>query len=460
MINNAAISVRDVSKKYKLFSSAKDRLKEALHPLRKPYHRDFWALDGISFDVPKGQTLGILGRNGSGKSTLLQIITGVLRPTKGHVTVNGRTSALLELGAGFNPEFTGQENVLLNGSIMGIPREEMLDRMPAIEAFADVGEFFYQPVKIYSSGMFVRVAFASAINVDPDILIVDEALAVGDAKFQHKCFDRFAEFQRRGKTIIFVSHNVSLVGNHCDRVLLLENGKLIANGEPHKVVDLYMDLLFGNDKSRIHESSKEGADSELSRPEVTQEQCNQFLLWDTTSDACPNRKGYNPNETRIGGRYSEIIDYLIEAEDQVDNNVLCAGSQVKLLIKVRFHHDLANPVIGFAIKTTDGIEIYGTNTCMLGINIRKALTGEVRVFQFSFQVQLMPGDYFLDLGIAEVDGTPGGSVIDVRRSIVHVAVVSERISFNGLVNLTPLFVDLSDAESRNAEILVSDGSAV
>jgi ABC-type polysaccharide/polyol phosphate transport system ATPase subunit len=459
MNDNVAISVRDVSKKYKLFSSAKDRLKEALHPLRKSYHRDFWALDGISFDVSKGQTLGILGRNGSGKSTLLQIITGVLRPASGHVTVNGRVSALLELGAGFNPEFTGHENVLLNGSIMGIPREEMLDRMPAIQAFADVGEFFHQPVKIYSSGMFVRVAFASAINVDPDILIVDEALAVGDAKFQHKCFDRFAEFQRRGKTIIFVSHNVSLVGNHCDRVLLLDNGKLIANGEPHKVVDLYMDLLFGNDKSRIHESAKETIASDLPQIESSQDRCSQFLLMGMDGDACPSRMGYNPNETRIGGRSSEIIDYLIEAGGLADNNVLRADSWVKLLIKVRFHHDLANPVIGFAIKTMDGIEIYGTNTCMLGINIRKALAGEVRVFQFSFQVQLMPGDYFLDLGTAVIDGTPGGSVIDVRRSIVHVAVVSDRVSFNGLINLAPIFVDLSDAESRNAEIMVSDGSA-
>lgn len=460
MNDNAAISVRDVSKKYKLFSSAKDRLKEALHPLRKPYHRDFWALDGISFDVPKGQTFGILGRNGSGKSTLLQIITGVLRPTSGHVTVNGRISALLELGAGFNPEFTGHENVLLNGSIMGIPREEMLNRMPAIEAFADIGEFFYQPVKIYSSGMFVRLAFASAINVDPDILIVDEALAVGDAKFQHKCFDRFSEFQRRGKTIIFVSHNVSLVSNHCDRVLLLDNGKEISNGEPHRVVDLYMDLLFGNDKSRIQDNMKENVDRDMPLTESDQDRFNQFLLRDTDCDTCPTREGYNPSETRIGGRSSEIIDYLIEVSGQADNNVLRVGSQVKLLIKARFHHSLANPVIGFAIKTMDGIEIYGTNTCMLGVNIRKALAGEVRVFQFSFQVQLMPGDYFLDLGIAEVDGTAGGSVIDVRRSIVHVAVVSDRISFNGLVNLAPLFVDLSDAESRNAEIVVTDRSAV
>src|SRR5437016_1893645 len=200
MTEEVAISVRDVTKKYRLFRSPQEILKEALHPFRKRYHREFWALNGVSFDVAPGQTVGILGRNGSGKSTLLQIIAGIIQATSGEVIVNGRISALLELGAGFNPEFTGRENAHFQAQLMDLSREEIDRRLPEIEAFADIGEFFDQPVKTYSSGMFVRVAFASAINVDPDILIVDEALAVGDAKFQNKCFLKFKEFQGAGKT--------------------------------------------------------------------------------------------------------------------------------------------------------------------------------------------------------------------------------------------------------------------
>src|SRR5438309_2988964 len=211
MAEEIAVSLSDLTKKYRLFSTPMERLKESFHPLRKRYHKEFWALKGISFDIKKGQVVGILGRNGSGKSTLLQIIASVLQPTSGTVTVNGRVSALLELGDGFNPEFTGRQNVLLNGAIMGVSRDEMSARMPSVIAFAEIGEFFDQPIKIYSSGMFVRLAFAAAIHVDPDILIIDEALAVGDAKFQHKCFQHLAELRKGGKTILFVTHSTSLV---------------------------------------------------------------------------------------------------------------------------------------------------------------------------------------------------------------------------------------------------------
>jgi len=244
MGDSIAVSVQNVSKKFRLFGSPKDRLREALHPFKRKYHHEFWALKDISFEVPRGMTFGIVGRNGSGKSTLLQIICSVLRPSLGTATVNGRVSALLELGTGFNPEFTGRENVLLNGALMGFSRVEMEERLPAIEAFADIGEFFNQPVKIYSSGMFVRLAFAAAINVDPDILIVDEALAVGDAKFQHKCYQKFLEFQEAGKTIIFVTHDTNAIVRHCDCAMLLERGEIVEIGEPKSITNYYMDLLF------------------------------------------------------------------------------------------------------------------------------------------------------------------------------------------------------------------------
>lgn len=242
--HDISISVRNLSKKYRLFNSPEERFKEALHPFKKKYHKEFWALKDVTFDIPKGSTVGIIGRNGSGKSTLLQIICGVLKPTSGAVTVNSRISALLELGAGFNPELTGRQNVILNGIVQGFSKDEMNAKIPQIQEFADIGEFFDQPVKIYSSGMFVRLAFAAAINVDPDILIVDEALAVGDAKFQHKCYGKFLEFQQKGKTILFVSHSTDAIVRHCDYAVLLEGGRIIEKGEPKTITNYYMDILF------------------------------------------------------------------------------------------------------------------------------------------------------------------------------------------------------------------------
>ena len=243
-MSQIAVSLKNISKKFRLFESPKDRLKEALHPFKKKYHKEFWALKDISFDVPKGKTLGIIGRNGSGKSALLQIICGVLQPTTGSVTVNGRISALLELGADFSPEFTGRENVLMKGIRTGLSKAEMIERLPEIEAFADIGEFINYPLKTYSSGMFVRLAFATAINIDPEVLIVDEALAVGDVKFQYKCYQKFIEFQKAGKTIIFVTHDIQAVLKHCDKAILLENGSAIDYGNPVTVTTYYVDLLF------------------------------------------------------------------------------------------------------------------------------------------------------------------------------------------------------------------------
>ncbi|WP_420267260.1 ABC transporter ATP-binding protein, partial [Candidatus Magnetominusculus dajiuhuensis] len=201
MPEEIAISVKNVSKKYRLFKSHNERFMEMLHPFKKKYHKEFWALKDVSFDIKRGSTVGIIGRNGSGKSTLLQIICGVLKPTVGEITVNGRISALLELGAGFNPEMTGRQNVIMNGVVHGLSNKEINSKIPEIQEFADIGEFFDQPVKLYSSGMFVRLAFAASVNVDPDILIIDEALAVGDAKFQHKCYNKLMEFQDSGNTL-------------------------------------------------------------------------------------------------------------------------------------------------------------------------------------------------------------------------------------------------------------------
>lgn len=442
-MSDLAISVRDVRKKYRLFNSPTERLKEALHPFRKHYHREFWALNGLSVDILKGQTVGILGRNGSGKSTLLQIITSIRRPTSGSVTVNGRVSALLELGAGFNPEFTGRDNVILNGAIMGVPGDEILARMPQIEAFADIGEFFDQPMKTYSSGMFVRVAFAAAINVDPEILIVDEALAVGDGKFQHKCFSKFEEFKARGKTIILVSHDPNLVANYCDRALLLDAGRLVVDDEPNKTVDKYFDILFGHE--RVDSPSQAVYDPARSNQiTLTRSDGQPFTEHYANSGLrCEQRRSYNSNEVRIGDRSAEIVDYCIETNGEMDANVVKSGAHVVLYFLVQFHQSVLAPIVGFSIKSITGLQLYGTNTFMLNFKQQPAMGGEMRTFCFQFRANFSPGEYFIDLGVAVADGTSGGRVIELRRSVAEFMVSAEgQPTFDGFFDLAPTFLEL------------------
>ena len=249
MDNKIAIKVDQVSKMYKLYDRPMDRLKESLGLTRKKKYREHWALNKVSFEVKKGETIGIIGTNGSGKSTILKIITGVLNPTEGEVTIDGRISALLELGAGFNMEYTGIENVYLNGMMIGFTKEEIDERLDDILKFADIGDFVNQPCKTYSSGMFVRLAFAVAINIDPEILIVDEALSVGDVFFQSKCYKKFEEFKEQGKTIIFVSHDLSSISKYCDRVVLLNKGDKMAEGAPKEMIGLYKRVLLNQTTS-------------------------------------------------------------------------------------------------------------------------------------------------------------------------------------------------------------------
>ncbi|HPZ07231.1 MAG TPA: ABC transporter ATP-binding protein, partial [Candidatus Eremiobacteraeota bacterium] len=242
-MNDIAIKIENLSKVYRLYNNPVERLKESLHPFRKKYHREFYALRDVSFEVKRGETVGIIGKNGSGKSTLLKIITGVLTPTGGNVTVNGKVSALLELGTGFNPEFTGMENIYFSGTIMGYTKEEIDKKVDEIVSFADIGDFINQPVKIYSSGMYVRLAFAVAINVDPEILIIDEALSVGDIAFQVKCFRKFNEFKEAGKTILFVTHSLDSILRYCNKGIVIQNGIKITETDPKDAVDVYKRLL-------------------------------------------------------------------------------------------------------------------------------------------------------------------------------------------------------------------------
>ncbi len=444
-MSDLAISVCDVRKKYRLFDSPMERLKEALHPFRKHYHREFWALNGVSVDVPKGQTIGILGRNGSGKSTLLQIIAGILQPTSGSVMVQGRVSALLELGAGFNPEFTGRENVMLNGAITGVPREEMVARMPEIEAFADIGEFFDQPVKTYSSGMFVRVAFAAAINVDPDILIVDEALAVGDGKFQQRCFSKFKEFQRLGVTIVFVTHDIESIVKHCQRAILLNAGQIVHDGHPTVTVRHYIDLMEGRVGSSLGVDQKRSLDAEPREHVLTNAQesvLQRFVSERVDEDGCARRRSYNPNEYHQTSQSAVIVDYLLMTDDQVDLTHIRSGEVLDIVIKVLFRHEVEQPCFGLSVKTQDGVTIYALNSFWTGSKLRGATSGEYRVVRFRTPMRISPGDVFLDFGVDETTTYNSYRNITRRMAVAHIVVLSTH-TFHGIADLGAQFAEVA-----------------
>lgn len=444
-MSDLAISVRDVMKKYRLFDSPMERLKEALHPFRKHYHREFWALNGVTVDIPKGQTIGILGRNGSGKSTLLQIIAGILQPTSGSVIVMGRVSALLELGAGFNPEFTGRENVMLNGAITGVSREEMVARMPKIEVFADIGDFFDQPVKTYSSGMFVRVAFAAAINVDPDILIVDEALAVGDGKFQQQCFSKFKEFQRLGVTIVFVTHDIESVVRHCQRAILLNAGEIVTDGHPATTVRRYIDLMEGRQTSPIcveDKGSLETDPRDRTFAKGQEDVLGQFIAEPAIEDICAKRHSYNPKEYHQPSRSVIIVDYLLMTDDRVDPTYIHSGQVVDIIFKVLFLDAVKQPCFGLSIKTQDGVTIYALNSSWNAGKSQAAVRGEQRVVQFRTPMRVSPGDIFLDFGVDEATAFDTYRNITRRMAVVHI-VVLPTCTFHGVADLGAQFTELA-----------------
>lgn len=407
---DTVISVNDVSKKFRLFSSARERLIEGLHPLRKQYHKEFWALKGVSFDVKQGEFIAVLGRNGSGKSTLLQIICAVMQATSGSVTVNGKISALLELGAGFNPEFTGRENVILNGSLMGFTRSEMQAKMHAIETFAEIGEYFDQPVKTYSSGMFVRVAFAAAIHVDPEILIVDEALSVGDARFQHRCFQRIREFVEKGKTILFVSHSIDTVLRLCQRGIVIERGKVSFDGPIVAAVNHYQNLLSGkptlpNEASLPSTQTREAGGSS-----------SPLLLKNERDDVIFKKASYNAHETRLGSGEVQIIDFEIVVNGQSNPLTIPTSQKIELFVKILFKKKLDAVSAGLAIVSLDGTYAFGTNMSILGAPLISAESGDLRIVKFSLYNSLVGGEYFLDLGCTQA--TPEEDrYLDVRRSM-------------------------------------------
>lgn len=326
MNKDIAIKVENLSKVYKLYNAPIDRMKEALNPFKKKYHIDYHALNNVSFEIKKGETIGIIGRNGAGKSTILKIITGVLSPSSGSVVVDGRISALLELGAGFNPDYTGLDNIFFQGNLMGMSHEEVREKVPLIIDFADIGEFIFQPVKIYSSGMFARLAFAVSIHVTPDILIVDEALSVGDASFGQKCVKKMDEFKESGGTVVFVSHDMGSVKQICDRAILLNKGGLLDIGDTESVVNRYYFEISKDSGTNVNSSIK-----------------------------------IDGKRVEHGTRQAEILEVsLINADKHI--NVVSAGEFAKIIVKFKANETVDSVNVGIMIRDKYGQDVFGTNT--------------------------------------------------------------------------------------------------
>jgi lipopolysaccharide transport system ATP-binding protein len=362
------VLVQNVSKLYRLYRRPSERLRE-LMPGSKPRHTDFWALKDIGFELEKGETLGLVGPNGCGKSTLLQIVSGILQPTTGRVVTRGRIAALLELGAGFNPEFSGRENVYLNGEIMGLSRAEIDRAMPSIEAFAEIGEFMGRPVKEYSSGMYVRLAFSTAIHVDPEILIVDEALAVGDAVFANRCVRKFEELRARKVTVLFVSHDLGLVKALSDRAILLLNGRIEAQGTPNDVINRYIGLVLERQQTR------------------------------------------NKKEDRVRGSYrhgdgaSEIVSVeILNAAGEAASSV-ASGEEITVRVRLRFHAAKSDPMVGILVRTRIGMEVYGTNTRIEQKPLGDFQAGDELEIDFQLACWLTPQQYTLTVASQDSDGS-------------------------------------------------------
>ncbi len=472
-----AISVRGVEKVYKLYDKSSDRVREALGLTRKARHKRHYALNGIDMDIRQGECVGIIGTNGSGKSTILKIITGVLSPTKGEVEVNGRISALLELGAGFNMEYNGIENVYLNGMMIGFSEKEIDERLQEILDFADIGEYVYQPVKTYSSGMFVRLAFAVAINIEPEILIVDEALSVGDVFFQAKCYHKFEEFKEMGKTIVFVSHDLSSISKYCDRVVLLNKGVKLGEGSPKEMIDIYKQVLVGQyeipDDSE-HESLLHDEDIREKAAEKTQkktpkekapekarkktrkeraaeraqrktQKAQKNISEETTADRGTDRKankkgdkkaeketkeqmpeqGVNPELLEYGSKKAGIEEYGLTDEKGTKTTAIIKGQEYTIRMKVAFKQDCPAPIFAFTIKNIKGTEITGTNTMVEKAFLEPVKAGTVKEITFTQHMNLQGGEYLLSLGVTGYEGD-NFTVYHRLYDVLNMTVISDK----------------------------------
>lgn len=390
-----AITIRNLTKTYRLYDSNKKRILEGLFPFAKQQHRDFHALSDVSFDVQKGEIVGIIGKNGSGKSTLLKIITGVLTPTGGEVRINGRISALLELGTGFNPEYSGMENIYLSGTLNGIPREEMEKRVPDILDFADIGDFVNQPVKNYSSGMFVRLAFAVAVSVDPEILIVDEALSVGDAAFQAKCMARMTRIMKQGATVLFVTHDMDIVKRLCERCIYLDAGKIIRQGPAAELADLYLR------RAREHMNQENiSLQKEIGEPGGAAEKQQEKVSESETVVEADREFEKQVQRFREGDGKVVVIRAEVTDDQGIEQMKYRYNQQIHLKIYVQFRDTLTHVGVGYHIRDGKNTEIIGSGMQFEGMQLLSGKPGEVYCAEFTTRLPLMAGAYNVTLVVS------------------------------------------------------------
>ncbi len=414
-----AISVKNLSKKYRLYDSPQHRLKEALNPFRKKYHHDFWALSDISFDVRRGETIGIIGRNGSGKSTLLQIVAGTLTPTTGEVAVQGRSAGLLELGSGFNPQFTGRENVFMNGAILGIDHSEMEKRFDEIEGFAGIGDFMDQPVRAYSSGMVVRLAFAVSVCVEPDVLIVDEALSVGDIAFQFKCMERLYKLTKSGTTLLFVSHDMGMIKTFCDRVIYLNNGCERASGPPEKMSELY--ILDMRDEQR-------------------QKLAGQSPI--TVKTFIGNSEGI-----AFGTKDGRVVKAEFASTGGLTSTFV-TGDIIALEAEVEYLESVKNPSLSISVHDRKMLLVYEKHSMISRAQDRNGnCSANLRC---SFKAALGAGRYFITV---KLDDRPSDNIffpIDKQVGLLSFEILQPRtVTFQGIADLAMEFANV-DLESKGS----------
>ena len=408
------IDIKNLIKEYKMYPTKKDRLVETIFPNIKR-HSTFKAMDNLNLEVKKGEILGILGKNVAGKSTLLKMVTGVVVPTSGEINVNGKISSLLELGTAFNMELTGLENIYQHGQVMGLSKEEIEATKQDIIDFADIGDHLYQPVKTYSSGMFARLAFACAINVDPEILIVDEVLSVGDMAFQLKCFKKFQQFKEKGKTILFVTHSIADVLKNCTRTIILQNGKKTFDGGVKEGVELYKKIITGN------------APTENKTEEKKFVKGKEEKTWKSHFNE-------NPNVIEYGNLKAEVIDYGIFDENNKYLSFIDNEKTVVLKSKIKFNEEIDNPIFTMTIKDFNGLEVAGTNTMIEKIYPGKFQKGEIAEVEFKQKLPIAPNKYTLSFSCTHINANGELEVLNRKYEALLIEIISSKDNV-GLVKL-------------------------
>ncbi len=425
--SDISIKIENLCKNYKMFARKKDRMLETMFPMVEK-HGVFKAMENLNLEVKKGEVLGVLGKNGAGKSTLLKMITGVVTPTSGTIQLNGKISSLLELGTAFNPELTGIENIYQHGQVMGLTPEQIEEKKPEIIEFADIGDHLYQPVKTYSSGMFARLAFACAINVDPDILIVDEVLSVGDMAFQLKCFKKFEQFKEKGKTILFVTHNISDVLRNCTRTIIIDSGKKIFDGSVKDGVERYKKIIVGLNPEESQEMTDEQILSQNKNIEGDKEKTSK------ENEEWKTHFTQNPNIVDYGNGKAEVIDYGIF---DVNGNYAMAIENDKEIIlksKIRFNEDVKDPIFTMTLKDFKGLEICGTNTLIEKVITGNYKKGDVVIAEFKQILNVAPGKYTLSFSCTHFDHKGELEVLNRKYDALLVEVLSMKNTV-GLMNL-------------------------